>query len=68
MAEGDLAPPTCIACNHARVLVSAEPVRNKYEIGNFRCPGCGSVLRLVQKRQRVRSKPPPRMWVRLPKK
>jgi hypothetical protein len=68
MAEGDLAPSICIACHRERVFVSAEPVRNNYEIGSFKCPGCGSLLRLVQRRRRVRSKPVPRMWVRLPKK
>jgi predicted RNA-binding Zn-ribbon protein involved in translation (DUF1610 family) len=67
MAEGHLAPPTCIACNRERLLVSAEPVRAKYEIGNFKCPGCGSILRLVQKQRKRRSKPAPRMWVRVPK-
>jgi hypothetical protein len=67
MGEGDLAPPTCIACHRERLLVSAEPVRNNYEIGSFKCPGCGSLLRLVQRRRRTRSKPVPRMWVPVPK-
>jgi len=40
----------CILCCLARQFVSAEAVTRDYEIQCLVCPGCESVIRLVQKR------------------
>jgi predicted RNA-binding Zn-ribbon protein involved in translation (DUF1610 family) len=69
LSMADSASPVCMACNRERLFVSAEPVRRGYEIASFKCPACGSVLRLAQKRRKAR--PPklaPRQWAVQPKK
>jgi predicted RNA-binding Zn-ribbon protein involved in translation (DUF1610 family) len=69
MADSDSAPPTCMACDRERLFVSAEPVKRRYEIRSFKCPNCGSVLRLAQRRRQARRrKPVPRAWAHLPKR
>jgi predicted RNA-binding Zn-ribbon protein involved in translation (DUF1610 family) len=69
LSMADSASPVCMACNRERLFVSAEPVRRGYEITSYKCPTCGSVLRLGQKRRKAR--PPklaPRQWAVQPKK
>jgi len=61
MTVGD-GTPVCIACRRERQLISAEPVRRGYEIRSFKCPNCGSVLRLAQKGRRARRKATARAW------
>jgi len=40
----------CILCCLDRKFAGAEPVTRQYEIQRLVCPGCDSVVRLVQKR------------------
>jgi hypothetical protein len=41
--------PMCLACNGERRFISAEPVRRGYEISNYECPRCKTIMRLAQK-------------------
>jgi hypothetical protein len=40
----------CIVCCLDRQFAGAEAVTRRYEIQSLVCPGCDSVIRLVQKR------------------
>ena len=39
----------CLTCDCERRFISAEPVRRGYEISNYECPRCKTILRLAQK-------------------
>ncbi|SHK10759.1 hypothetical protein SAMN05444159_2429 [Bradyrhizobium lablabi] len=43
--------PNCIACNVTRTLISVLPVKNRHEMRSFECPECGSLFRLVVRRE-----------------
>jgi predicted RNA-binding Zn-ribbon protein involved in translation (DUF1610 family) len=46
------AESNCIVCDVKRTLTSVTPVKNRHEMLSFECPRCGSVFRLVARRER----------------
>lgn len=45
------AEPNCLACDAKRTLISVVPVKNRHEMLSFECPKCGSIFRLVTRRE-----------------
>lgn len=43
--------PNCVACNVTRTLTGVLPVKNRHEMRSFECPQCGSLFRLVVRRE-----------------
>jgi hypothetical protein len=45
--------PLCVACDVPRKAVAWEPLTPWYQIADYKCFACKSVLRLVERRQRA---------------